>query len=551
MPKYEEISAAKRAERDSKIPAEFRITVPEDDDNLLELPRACGIFTDQELSITEDHDSVALLEAIRDGRFSCLDVVTAFCKRAAVAQQALNCLTEIFFDQAYERARFLDDHFKRTGKPIGPLHGLPIALKDSINVAGVDSTIGVTAFAFKPEPKNSIIVDMLLDLGAVMYVKTNVPQSMMVPDTENFCFGRTRNPRSKHLTAAGSSGGLGALVGFRGAPAGIGTDVGGSVREAVTKTIPAYCNGVYGVKPSSGVLPYHYLKGYLTEGAEMIGILCVNGVIAVSLRDCDLLLRANAEAEPWLYDPGCAYLPWDPSPLPSRPLVFGVISKDHETHLLPPLKRVLDEACSKLKAAGHELVEIELYKSDELASNASNFFQIEGATALDLARSETGEPYTEAVQKGGLYPCKPGTIWDLFRYTTTRAELQLDWLRYWASTAKKTASGRPIDVILCPPQSGLPRPHDTLIRSHFSRVFNVLDYPAAIVQCGKVDLVKDSVDLPAPRSALDERVQSTFTPEKRERYRDFPIALQLVGQRQMEAKLMEVASVFESCVTAQ
>lgn len=142
----------------------------------------------------------------------------------------MNCLTEIFFDQALERAAYLDQYLQETGKTLGPLHGLPIALKDSINVAGLDSTIGMAAFAFRPVKENSIIVDMLLALGAVMYVKTNVPQSMMTPDTENFVFGSTRNARSKVLTAAGSSGGLGALLGMRGCLLGIGTDVGGSVR---------------------------------------------------------------------------------------------------------------------------------------------------------------------------------------------------------------------------------------------------------------------------------------------------------------------------------
>jgi Asp-tRNA(Asn)/Glu-tRNA(Gln) amidotransferase A subunit family amidase len=151
-------------------------------------------------------------------------------QRAAVAQQALNCLTEIFFNEAIQRAEFLDDEFQKTGRPIGPLHGLPVSLKDCFNFAGIDSTIGMTGHAFQPEKRNSVVVDILLRLGAVLYVKTNVPQSMMTPDTENFTFGRTRNPRSKHLTAAGSSGGLGALVAFRGSLAGIGTDAGGSVR---------------------------------------------------------------------------------------------------------------------------------------------------------------------------------------------------------------------------------------------------------------------------------------------------------------------------------
>lgn len=88
----------------------------------------------------------------------------------------------------------------------------------------------MTGYAFQPKKQNSVIVDILLQLGAVVYVKTNVPQSMMKPDTQNFTFGQTRNPRSKYITAAGSSGGLGALIAFRGSLMGIGTDVGGSVR---------------------------------------------------------------------------------------------------------------------------------------------------------------------------------------------------------------------------------------------------------------------------------------------------------------------------------
>ncbi|OAG38195.1 hypothetical protein AYO21_07528 [Fonsecaea monophora] len=538
-PAYLDISRRKLAERDSKIPPEWKISLPEDDDNLLHLPRSCSLLSPRELEITEEYDSVGLLEKIHAREYTSVEVTRAFCKRAAIAQQALNCLTEIFFDQALDRAAFLDDHIHRTGRPLGPLHGLPIALKDSINVSGVDSTIGMAALAFKPVPRNSVIVDMLLSLGAVMYVKTNVPQSMMTPDTENFVFGQSRNARSKHLTAAGSSGGLGALLGIRGALMGIGTDVGGSVR------IPAYCNGVYAVKPSSGRLPYHRLQGYLTEGAETVGILCVNGVLAVSMRDCELLLRAISDAEPWLYDPGCSYLPWDSQPLPEQPLVFGVIWEDHETTPLPPLLRILRETCDKLRAAGHEVVDMEFYKCAELAKNAVGHFKLEGGKALDAARNLTGEPYTDSVQQGGLYPCDEGTLADLFALSAERLQLQTDWLEYWASTATKTRSGRPVDVILTPPQSCLPRPHDTLIRSHFSRIWNVLDYPAAIVQCGAVDLSRDDVELPPPRGPMDERVQSIYTKEKRRRYEGFPIGLQVVGRRQMEAKLVKVASLVE------
>ena len=135
---------------------------------------------------------------------------------------------------------------------------------------------------------------------------------------------------------------------------------------------------MYAIKPSSGRLPYHRLQGYLTLGAEAIGILCVNGVMAVSMRDCDLLLRCVSDAEPWLYDPGCATLPWDASPLPNRPLVFGIILEDHETTPLPPLLRIMKETCDKLRAAGHEVIEIDFYKCAELATNAVGHFKLEG-----------------------------------------------------------------------------------------------------------------------------------------------------------------------------
>lgn len=121
----------------------------------------------------------------------------------------------------------------------------------------------------------------------------------------------------------------------------------------------------------------------------------------------------------------------------------------------------------------------------------------------------TGEPYTTAVHRGGLYPCKPSGLYEFHDYSARRAELQYSWLKYWASTAKKTKSQLPIDAIICPMQSSLPRPHDTLIRSHYTRNWNVLDYPAAVIQCGFVDLEKDSGPLPTPKGELDIKVQST------------------------------------------
>lgn len=116
----------------------------------------------------------------------------------AAIQQALcwltsiktNCLTVTMFDDAIQRATELDEHYKQTGKTVGPLHGLPISLKDNFNIVGKTSATGFCAWADEPMQKDSTIVSMLREVGAVAYVKTNVPTAMMIAESVNNCYGR-------------------------------------------------------------------------------------------------------------------------------------------------------------------------------------------------------------------------------------------------------------------------------------------------------------------------------------------------------------------------
>ena len=120
------------------------------------------------------------------------------------------------FEDALARARYCDEYLGKHGTTIGPLHGLPISVKDSSNVKGYQTIMGYAAFASNPPAtNNSGIVDILLKAGAVIMAKTNVPQTMMSADTENNIFGRTLNPHKLSLTAGGSTGGEGALLAFR------------------------------------------------------------------------------------------------------------------------------------------------------------------------------------------------------------------------------------------------------------------------------------------------------------------------------------------------
>ena len=103
------------------------------------------------------------------------------------------------FDDAIQRATELDEHYKRTGKTLGPLHGLPVSLKDNFNLIGKPSSVGFCAWAEEPMQQESTIVGMLRDLGAVAYVKTTVPTGMMIAESVNNCYGRcvTSYPESR------------------------------------------------------------------------------------------------------------------------------------------------------------------------------------------------------------------------------------------------------------------------------------------------------------------------------------------------------------------
>jgi len=134
----------------------------------------------------------------------------------------------------------------------GPLHGLPFTVKDQFNVPGFDSTIGYASFIGNAEDlPPSTLVEVLQGQGAIVFAKTNVPQSLMWCETDNNIWGRTNNPRNLDYTPGGSTGGEAVLLAMKGTLLGWGTDIGGSCR------IPSALVGCWGLRPSVSHLPFH------------------------------------------------------------------------------------------------------------------------------------------------------------------------------------------------------------------------------------------------------------------------------------------------------
>lgn len=270
----------------------------------------------------------------------------------------MNCLHEIFFDRALDTARALDAHYAATKTPVGPLHGLPVSLKDQVNLPGIHTSMGYIGWLSRPLPvQESLIAQHLRSAGAVFYVKSAVPQTLMIGETCNNIIGYVPNPAARHLGVGGSSGGEGALLALRASPLGFGTDVGGSIR------IPAAFNGLCGLKPSSGRLPYEGMENSM-DGQPLI--LSVVGPLAHSVATLRLAVRTCLAQQPWLHDPVIIELPWrdameqavlDAAAATPGQLTFGIMRDDGLVRPLPPVRRALDIVVATIAKLGHQTVE--------------------------------------------------------------------------------------------------------------------------------------------------------------------------------------------------
>ena len=487
---WQEIAARKRTARDALIPAAWKLSskfLPRDPplfeygpQNVLNVPRECGLLNSTELQITEGYTIKTLLQALSSRKVSSVDVTTAFCKRAAIAQQLTNCITEPLFDSAIARAKQLDEYLIKHGKPWGPLHGLPVSIKDTFKVKGVDTTIGLVSLCFKPATSNSPLVDMLHALGCVIITKTNIPQTLASLDSINNVFGRCMNPVNRLMTAGGSSGGEGVIVAMKGCMIGWGTDVGGSIR------VPAMCNGVYGFKPSNGRIPYGNQAQTTTEGSGRLGVQAVAGPIGRSMEDIDLVMR---EIVPKSHMWGEDCLPGTWSPTLSRSgsgkngeFVIGVLRSDGNCELLPPISKILTEVGQKLRTVrGVEVIELPTPQAwTKCQSLMSKLMGIDGGTVMADMINSSGEPIVPWMQTR-MRVGSPKSLREVAELQTRRAVLEQQLLEVWNETDSNGAKRRRIDAIICP-LAAHPVPEIERYNAvGYTSSFVMLDYPAGVL----------------------------------------------------------------------
>ncbi|KAI1842880.1 hypothetical protein JX266_010898 [Neoarthrinium moseri] len=536
MASWQELAASHRNKRDAAIPREW--VLPQDRLSqlsgagtdgegrliLLESIRRSGLLTDEEFAITEHHNATSLLRKISGNVLSSEAVTVAFCKRAALAQQLTSCLTEVFFQEAIDRAKWLDQYLQDNKTAVGPLHGLPISLKasDSFQVKGHHATLGYTASVSRqPSVENSALVQLLLDAGAVLYCKTNIPQTLMTADSENNIFGRTLNPHKTSLTAGGSSGGEGALVASRGSPLGVGTDIAGSIR------IPSLCCGTYGFKPTSSRVPYgNQVPAPFTKMRFPGGITPCAGPLANSMEDLDLFMSTVIGKRPWKYDPTALDIDWRKIDFGhTKKLTVGVLAEDPEYPLMPPVKRALDEAVALLVQAGHNIV---FLPADEASSPglggrlAGQFYGL-APSGYESKEEVTGEPKVKSVALGvhpygkAGFPVDPEL--DLAHRVDSLAIARDDFARAW----QHHWCDRDLDVVVAPGCNTTAVPYDTYGVPVYTMMWNLLDYPAGIIPFGKSSKAMD----PNPRQA-EGQFEADYNPDA---WDGAPCAIQIIAPR--------------------
>lgn len=542
MPSVEhakETSSRKVAERDKQFNKEWIIPT-----NLLPgeevkdvsqwIPKS-GFLSAKEIEITETL-ATQLLSCIKSKRWSSLEITKAFCHRASIAHQLVNCLTEVFFEEAYQTAEKWDKYYEETGELKGAFHGLPISLKDELNIKGYVSTIGLVSNCYNPEKmeEDAVIVKVLRDAGAVFYVKTNTPPSMALTETYNRVYGLTVSSLNRELNAGGSSGGEAALVKLRGSPLGVGSDIGGSIR------VPAAFQNMYGLKSSFGRFPtYGCRPGF--PGLE--SIQSVNGPIANTLEDVVTYTKTIFNANAVDYDPDILGLKWRDVSIDEK-LNIAVILDDEIVRPTPPIRRGLKMTIEKLNAGGHNIIEwdaIELNK--ELLAVGGHFYWADGFRVLDLFKASGEElfPVFEGLELPDLPVSK---LWDLHQERTALAKKFLD---HWLETSSRTKNGKPIDAIIMPvaPFAACP---NYKYRNHlgYSSLINILDYCSCTFPVTRAD---KNIDIEDEKSSnygpIDDIVWKDYNAEQ---LHGGPVALQIVCRRLQEEKLLAMTKVVSEVI---
>lgn len=278
---------------------------------------------------------------------SSVEVLQAFLNRIEAVNGRVNAITQLLGEEALAAARQADKALAR-GERVGPLHGVPVSIKENIDVAGVSTSVGVAAFKQNIAPQDSAEVTALRNAGAIPFARSNCPDFVVRWHTHSSAYGQTFSPWDRSRTTGGSSGGEAVALATGMTPLGVGTDLGGSLRY------PAQCCGIMSLKPTLGrIAQSNHFLGPGSVSNQMFG---VSGPMARHVRDLRLAFAAMAQRDrrdPW----------WVPAPLnygaSQSAVKVGLCLAPAGEAVEPQVAAGLKKAAAALESAGYIVEEVQ------------------------------------------------------------------------------------------------------------------------------------------------------------------------------------------------
>lgn len=513
------------------------------------------------MSSLVDLTAVELATRVGAGEFSAREVVEAHITRIAAVNPRLNALVVPLFDEVRSTATAADLAHGR-GESLGPLHGVPVTVKEQFLVAGTPSTYGLESLQGHRARADGPLVRRLRKAGALILGKTNVSQALIYIEADNPVYGRTRNPWDLARSPGGSSGGEAALIAAGGSPLGLGSDMGGSIRE------PAHFCGICGLKPTSRRLTNLDNRDGLYPLGLLDGIVPQTGPLARSVGDLSLAMSVLAAPGQERFDASVPPVPWrDPASVAVAGLRVAAYTDDGYFGASPAIRRVVQEAAAALRAAG---ATVEPWAPPEVAEAMRVYFGIFGADgAAALRRAARPHPpvaqLRNIIRLGGIPrplrlpaaalarlsgQCRLSRLVRQFGERTAGEYWRLleDRDRYALRFSRAFAAGG-FDALVCPPTSLPALLHGSTVAladfdSH-AKLFNLLGWPAGTVPAGRVRPGEET-DRPRSRDPVERmaaRVEAGSA--------GLPVGVQVAARPWREDAVLAVMSALEKHFAAQ
>ena len=318
--------------------------------------------------------AVSMAEQIRRKVLSPVELLEAHLARIEELNPKLNAFVQVDAEGARQQARLAEAAVGGSGE-LGPLHGVPLSIKSSMEVAGLRWESGTKLRAGLIATRDAPLVSRLRRAGAIILGTTNTPELLMAWETDNLLYGRTNNPWDLSRTPGGSSGGEAAAIAARMSAGGVGSDGGGSIR------VPAHFSGICGLKPTPGRIP---ATGHFPASAGPFALLGVVGPMARTVSDLKVLFEVMQGPDDG--DPSAAPVPvrW-PREDDLRRHRIGYFEDDGRTPVTPETRAAVQTAAEALQRAGFQ---VEPFRPDGLEHARQlwwNLFGIAGGMVLGPA----------------------------------------------------------------------------------------------------------------------------------------------------------------------